>query len=169
MATIALDYLIQEVRVNIGDFIAPYRYIDAWILAALNLAAKKFQRYNKSKYLINADGELYRNTDSYLQFSTEESVEGIIEKKDEAVIILMASIIMLEGSLENSAYSTSSWKDNEISFSNIEGGRMKDSNLKRLIDELDKLVLSPTRRLAVTDKQSLPGYKNNEYESKGEL
>lgn len=162
-----LDYLIPDVRVKIGDFTEPYRYVDSWLLSALNLAAKQLQRYNKSKYLVSLDNIVTRNLSG--SFSTDEATEGTIERKDEALFIVLAAINMLVGSLENSAWSTVSWKDAEISFSNLESGRLRNNNLDRLIKERDDLIIPPTKRLATTDKQSLPGYLNNEYERKGDL
>ncbi len=166
MAT-TLDYLISDVRVKVGDFIEPYRYIDTWILSALNLAAKQFLRYSKSKYEVSPYNVISRNP--AMTFATDETSEGTIERKDEPILIVLAAINMLEGSLENSAWSTASWKDAEISYSNIEGGRMRTSNLQRLQNELNDLILAPTKRLATADKQSLPGYKGNQYEREGEL
>ena len=64
----------------------------------------------------------------------------IIYQEDERAIIVRAAIIILEGSLENSAWSTVSWRDNEISFSNLESGRMKSANLRRLWEELLSLL-----------------------------
>lgn len=165
--TIALDYLIPELRVKIGDISEPYRYVDQWLLVALKLAAKKFQKYNKSKYLINSLDELYRNPYSNM-FTTEET-DGVIEPSDEYILIIFAALITLEGSLESAAWSTVSWKDAEISFSNLESGRLRSGNLERLAKEIDDLLLAPVRRLAVPTKQSLPGYVGNDYEWTGEL
>jgi hypothetical protein len=79
----------------------------------------------------------------------------------------MASIIILEGSLENNAWNLGSWRDAEISYSNIESGRVRDLNIKRLWDELMSLITPPTKKLARTTRGELPGYKNNVYEQKG--
>jgi len=167
MATTTLDYLIPELRLKIGDFTEPYRYLDQWLIVALNLGAKKLQRYNKSKYLIDSSNLVSRNPNS-LMFSTDEATEGVIEKKDEYIFIVMAAFIILEGSLENSAWTTTSWRDAEISFSNLESGRLKEGGLERMMKELDDLLLAPTKRLATPEKQSLPGYLNNDYERTGD-
>ena len=167
MATTTLDYLIPDVRLRIGDLTEPYRYLDAWLLNALIMATKNFQRYSKAggqiKYLLDNANAVYRNT-LYLYFETDEATSGVIEDKDEPILSLMAAIIVLEGSLESSAWNTVSWKDAEISFSNLESARTRSSMLDRLMDELDKLLPSPTKRLATPLKSSLPGYLNNNYE-----
>jgi len=168
MATTTLDYLLPMLRFKIGDYIEPYRYLDEWLILSLNTAAKIFQWYNKSKYLIDDANLVSRNpTSNY--FTTLEDNEGVIEKKDEPILVLIAEIAIVQGSLENAAWSTVSWKDAEISFSNLESGRLRDSNLDRLWNELNDLILPPTKRLATPYKGSLPGYRNNSYEREGDL
>lgn len=78
----------------------------------------------------------------------------------------MAAIVVLEGSLENSAWNVSIWRDAEISYSSVESGKLRSETLKRLWAELDNLIKSPMKRLAQGKKSSLPGYIDNEYERK---
>lgn len=165
-----LDYLIPYLRFQIGDTdITAYRYLDEWLLIALKFAVQKFYRYyTPPKYLIDTAGNVSRNPNSQ-RFTTDETVEGTIEKIDEPILILLAAIATLGGSLESSAWQIVSWKDAEISFNNNESGRLRDGLLKRLWEELDSLILAPTKKLASTEKNSLPGYKNNPYEREGEL
>lgn len=173
-----LDYLLLELRMIIGDTsIATQRYLDDWLLKALILAVKLSGRYLSDKYIftkveidpVNLPGVfvevVQRNPlkANVFRFPVEE---GVIEKRDEPVILILAAICVLEGSLENSAWNIGSWKDAEVSFSNIESGRMKTDNLKRLYDQLHDLTLPPTKRLATPTKNSLPGYKGNPYERK---
>jgi hypothetical protein len=66
--------------------------------------------------------------------------------------------------LESSAWSIGSWKDNEISVSSIEQGRLRTGTLRNLWDELNGLLLPPTKRLVRARKGSLPGYLGNDYE-----
>jgi hypothetical protein len=165
MASVDLVYLIDYERLKIGDTNPlSYRYTDAWLRTSLILAVKTLQRYWRDKYLIDpVTQEAYRNT-NYLYWLFDEA-EGVIESADEPIIVIMASIIILEGSLENSAWDFSSWRDAEISYSNLEGGRIRDANLARLVNELFSLVLPPTKKLARALKASLPGYLNgNDWE-----
>jgi hypothetical protein len=167
MATVVIDYLIPAVRLRIGDYTpATYRYTDEWIVQALILAVKGSQRFWNSRYTITDKGVASRST--YYTFENAESV-GVIEDKDEPIIILLACIYILEGSLENNTWNIGSWKDAEISVSNIEGGRLKDTNVKRLLDELYSYIKPPSKRLAWAIGYPLPGYHKNEYENKTEL
>lgn len=162
--TVDIVYLIPFVRLRIGDMDAlAYRYTDAWITQALILAIKGSQRFWHSRYTVTDAGLVSRNLAS--SFSTAEA-DGVIEDKDEPIIVVLASIYMLEGSLENSAWSTASWKDAEISYSNLEGARTKDSNLKRLLDELYSYITPPSKRLAHTIGGRLPGFGEFEKSTK---
>lgn len=165
-----LDYLLPDLRFQIGDTDDnAYRYLDEWLLVALAMAVKKFSRYyNPPKYLIDITGTVTRNTDS-TRFTTDETADNTIETYDEPILVLLAAIGTLEGSLENSAWNLSSWRDNEISFNNNESGRARDNIVTRLRAELDSLILSPTKRLGKAVKGTLPGYLNNQYEREGDL
>lgn len=163
-----ISYLIPDVRMVIGDNTPPnYRYIDDWIKTALILAVKSMRRYLGPKYLVSTDGLVSRDETS-LKFTTSET-DGIIEPQDEYLIVIKASILILQGGLEANAWSLSSWRDSEISVSNQEVSRVKQGTLKSLMDELNELVLSPTKRLARTLKGSLPGYVGNLWEHKTDL
>ena len=163
MATVDPAYLIPFIRLNLGD-INPvsYRYTNEWIKVAIEGAVKALSGWWNAKYIIDPYNSVSRNSLVYGLFS--ESEPPVIEPRDERIIILMSTIVILEGSLENSAWNLASWKDNEISYSNLEGGRIRDKNLQRLWDELLYLTTPPTRKLARTVKSDLPGYLNNDYE-----
>jgi hypothetical protein len=152
----SLQYLVPYLRLRLGDTNPEaYRYDHQWLVTSLIFGTKLSARYWRNKYLVTDAGIVTRNPD--VLFEIDESL-GTIEDKDEPVLVLLALIVILEGSLENTAWNIASWKDAEISFSNLEGGRIRDANIKRLHDELNSLVTSPTRRLARTIKGSLPGY-----------
>jgi len=155
-----IDYLIPYVRMKIGDMNGE-RYEDDWIRTALILAIKESQRYLNNKYLIDSDNSVYRNPIYYA-----EDPYDIIDARDEPIIVLLAAIIILEGSLENSAWNAMSWRDNEISFSNLEQFRTRSEILRTLIDELHSLVLPPVKRLGKVSKVSMPGYFGNPLENK---
>jgi hypothetical protein len=161
---VGVDYLIPYLRLRIGDTNPEtYRYADAWLHNAMIMGLKYLDRWWDGRYKVNDFGIVSRN--DWIWYDTTIDKEGVIEKRDEPLIVLMAAIVILEGSLENSAWSTASWKDAEISFSNIEGGRVRDSHVKRLWDELNSYLLPPTKRLARARKNSLPGFANNDYET----
>lgn len=161
MTTTTLDYLIPYVRLRLGDTDEDsYRYMTDWIQTALSAAILSLGDWWNVKYLLNEGGEVYRNT--YVPFSFPEP--PVIEYQDNSKIILVATIIILEGSLENSAWDFVSWRDAEISFSNLESSRSRNATLARLWDELKNTMKPPVKRLANSRKSSLPGYLGNEYE-----
>lgn len=156
-----LDYLIPHVRLYIGDMNpTTYRYADTWVSLALVAAVKSLGRWWKNKYIVDINDLVSRNEN--IQFPID--APPVIMFDDERVIILMTSIIMLEGSLENLSWDVGSWKDAEVSFSNIETGKVKDSRITRMWNELNSLMLPPIKRLANAKKGSLPGYIGNQWE-----
>jgi hypothetical protein len=162
--TVNIEYLIPLVRTLIGDLTpSSYRYIDEWIISSLGLAIRVLNLKWKYKYLPSGDQLVYRNPDAP-NFTFEET-DGVVESSDEYLMALQAAIIILGGSLENSSWDYSSWKDAEISYTNQESSKSRNANLKRLIDEMNTLITSPNKKLAQAVKMSLPGYKNNEYET----
>jgi hypothetical protein len=159
-----IEYLIPYLRLKIGDINpSTYRYANEWLLTSLILSVKTLQRYWDSKYIVSTTNVITRNG-NYRRFTFDSP--PVIETADEYIIILMAAIIVLEGSLENSAWDVSSWSDAEIRYTNIDSGKLLDTNLKRFTDELSSLILPPTKRLAKTNKMSLPGYTLNNWEQK---
>lgn len=152
--TVSIEYLIPMLRLRIGDMdSSSYRYLDEWLVTALIASVRGLQRYWYSKYIITEGGEVYRNTE-YTDFEFEES-DGVIQQKDEEIIVIKAALIVLEGSLENSAWSIGSWKDIEISYSNIKSGDLRGDTIRRLKEELDSLIKSPMKRLTRGGRQSI--------------
>lgn len=163
MTTENVSTLLQYLRLKIGDTSIPYRYVDAWLETALIMSVKTLQRYWRDKYTVSDLGEVSRNIN--YQYWIFEETDGVIESADEPVIVIMAAIIILEGSLENSAWDSVSWADSEIRYTNSSSGSLRESNLKRLVDELFSLVVPPTKKLARALKSSLPGYIGNMWET----
>lgn len=159
--TVNIGYLIPHLRLVLGDIdSSKYRYETEWLNIALIASVKSLGRWWNNRYLVDDDDLIYRNPS--IAFSQAEPPVILIQ--DERPIVLMAAIIVLEGSLENSTWSLVSWKDNEIAFSNLESGRIRDKSLSRLWDELVSLIVPPTKRLARSVKGRLPGYLNNPFE-----
>jgi hypothetical protein len=163
--SVAPDYLIMQLRLRIGDTDSTaYRYMDEWLKLALTTAVKGLSRYWNYKYLVDNSNRIYRNPHTTFLFSEP----AVIQNSDEDLIVLVAAIMTLEGSLENSAWSAASWRDAEISFSNLEQYRTRDTVLGRLLKELDDKIKSPTKRLIWPSKASLPGFKKNPFETTDE-
>lgn len=159
-----LDYLIEDLRLHIGDIDSTsYRYADEWLRTALVIALKKLQRWWRSRYTIEETNYTVSRTDNTLVvFDFDEP--PVIQYQDESPIVLMASIIIKEGSLQNNSWNAGSWRDAEISYSNIQGSRDRDGSIERDWEELMYILKPPSKRLARTEKGSLPGYKENTYE-----
>jgi hypothetical protein len=164
MATVDPGYLIPFVRLYLGD-VDPtaYRYTQPWLDVAIEASINS--SWFSNKYTMDSSGLVSRNPNEW--FSQNEP--PVIMAEDERPIVLLAAAIVLQGSLENSAWNLASWKDNEISYSNLEMGRSRNASLQRIWDELLYLMLPPTKRLAGTQKASLPGFLNNDYEREGKL
>lgn len=156
-----IDYLIDPLRLHLGDIdSSAYRYTDEWLRTSLIMSIKTLQRWWDYKYLVDTDYDVYRNQHWTYLFPEPP----IIQHGDEEPIILMASMIIKEGSLENNSWNVGSWRDAEIAYSNIEGNKAKLESLQKDWDALTSLLKPPTKRLARTKKGSLPGYKDNLYE-----
>jgi hypothetical protein len=152
--TTTVDYLVPFLRLRIGDTNEDtYRYLDEWLRVALIASIRSLERYWGSKYKVSEEGVVTRNT-SYASFEFAES-EGLIQKKDEDIIIIKTALIVLEGSLENMAWNTGSWRDAEISYSNIQAGNLRGDTIKNLKAELDMLIKSPSKRLTRGGRQSI--------------
>ncbi len=141
-----IDYLLPFLRLQLGDLDpTAYRYTDEWLSSALVASVIALQRWWNYKYLVDETYTVVsRNTD--ITFTFEEGTH-VLQTHDETPVILMAEIIVREGSLENSAWNTATWRDAEYYVSNIEGGRTRDSNLKRAWDRLLMYLKPPQKRL----------------------
>jgi hypothetical protein len=165
MATTTVDYLLPELRLHLGDIDpSSYRYTNEWLEVALEMSIKALGRWWNLKYLIDMSTHLVSRNPNHTFILTEPPV---IEMQDERPILLMASIIIKEGSLEANSWNAGAWRDSEISFSNLEGSRSKQISLKKDWEELSMLLSAPTKRLSQALKGSLPGYKQNTFEYSG--
>jgi len=156
-----IRYLIPELRLTIGDTdLENARYLDTWLEVALLLSVKTLSKWMNGKYLVSENKSVYRNPNGSFIFPEPP----IIEMTDERSFLLMAAIIVLQGSLENSAWDYASWRDAEISYTNQESSRARQETVKRLWNELLDTIRPPTKRLAKALKNSLPGYLGNTFE-----
>jgi len=165
VASTNLDYLLPFLRQRIGDVtVGSYRYTNEWLQTALVASVWALQRYWSNKYLID-DGVSTYNVERNSSWSYTFDEPPIVEPQDIQPIIIMAAIIVLEGSLENMAWSVGSWRDAEISYSNIQSSKVKSEVLKRLKAELDSILIPPQKKLRSSLKGSLVGYMDNPHES----
>lgn len=159
-----LDYLLPNLRLWIGDIDSTaYRYTTPWLRTALVGSVKALRAWWFDKYLIDNDTyNVSRNTDRAFLFEYAEP--PIIDHRDIYPVIIMASIIIKSGSLQNAAWDLATWRDAEIYYSNTESGKQLNDSLKRDWDLLQNYLKPPQKRLAGTRKRSLIGFEKNQYE-----
>lgn len=147
-----LSYLIPILRVKLWD-VDPtqYRYTDEWLDVALVSAVKALQRWWNNRYLVDSTNTVVSRSPDYTFTFAEPPV---IQSSDERIVILMASIIIKEGSLESSSWNTSTWRDAEYYVSNIEGGRLKESSLLKDWEELQSIIKPPQKRLSSGSRET---------------
>lgn len=150
-----LDYLLDDLRLHMYDIdSSSYRYEDSWLLTSLVAAVKALMSWWNNKYVIDTSNNVARNS-TWDDDDYEFDSPPIVQINDERPIILMAAIIIKGGTLENNAWDYGSWRDDEIYFSNTEGGKQKNISLKRDVEELLTYVTPPTKKLAQTFKRNL--------------
>lgn len=154
-----LDYLIPDLRLHLGDTVEPYTYAESVLRHALVNACKTLMKKWRNRYIIDSSYVVSRNTTVVFEISSPP----VIQYSDERAFILQASIIIKSGNLTNSANNYGSWKDDEISYSNIAAASTARGSLETDMMELDEWL---RRRLFGTSKQSLGGFRlpMNQYE-----
>ncbi len=155
-----VNYLIERLRLHIGDFTAPYRYLDAWLETALLVAVELLMPRWNYRYTVSETNQVARNVNHTYLFSSPP----IIQRGDIWPIVIQASIVIKEGSLESSSWNFGAWRDSEIQYSNLESSRAKDSSLNRDIELLETMLPTRAASLAQPKKGHLPGYLGNVYE-----
>ena len=152
-----LDYLLPALRLHLGDMDSTsYRYIDGWLRVSLVSSLKALGRWWGDRYLIDeSDYSVTRNADraDFFEFDSPP----VIMHRDERPIILMASVLIKSGSLENNSWSVSSWKDAEISVSTIASARSKEFSYGMDWDELMGIMKSPQKKLWGGYRSEIPG------------
>lgn len=147
-----LEYLISALRMELWDIDpANYRYTDEWLDVALISAIKALQRWWRNRYLVDETNLIVSRSTASTFIQDEPPV---IDTADEMPVILMASFLVKEGSLENSAWSTATWRDAEYYVSNVEGGKLRDAGLKRTWDRLLMYLKPPQKRLNAGARES---------------
>ena len=150
----SLDYLIPDLRMHLGD-IDPtaYKYASDYLRHALVMACKTLMKKWRNRYVINASYVVGRNSTVVYELDPPP----VIQYSDERAFTLQAAIIVKSAELQDSAWDISSWRDDEVSYSNIAGGAILR---KSLLDDIDELELWLRRRLFSASRQSLPGFRN---------
>lgn len=140
METTTLAYLIPQLRRQLSDYTEPYTYSDAVLSGFLLDSIKALgNRWNNKYRVAEVDGVsdlVIRNGNTYLfQFSQPP----VIQYQDERAVVLQASILIKSSTKWSESGSAVTWKDDEVSYSNLESARQRSSTLQDDIDELNKL------------------------------
>jgi len=140
METTTLAYLIPQLRRQLSDYTEPYAYTDVVLSGFLLDSIKALgNRWNNRYRVATVDSVpdlVVRNDNEYLFDFSEPPV---IQYQDERAVVLQASILIKRGTKWSESGSAVSWRDEEISYSNLESARQRSSTLQDDIDELDKL------------------------------
>jgi len=154
MATTSLDYLLPMLRQKLGDTDGT-RYLDEWLIIALDGAVLELMRWWSNKYLVDLTTHLVSRNDDYLYFTDDEP--PVVQLQDITPIVLMASIIVKSGELEGNSWNVGSRRDTEVSVSNIEGNRAKDSSLQKDWNRLTEILKPPSKQLSLGYRATIPG------------
>ena len=155
-----LDYLIDHLRLHIHDITEPYEFSSVYLRTSLVYALKALGYRWNNRYLIDDSYAVTRNTlTGYIFVFTEPPV---IQPSDEIIIVLQASIMIKMGRNRSSAANVASWRDSEITYSNIAASRAMSEDLNNDIMWLNNLL--PIKRLFKGGRQALPGFESNIYE-----
>lgn len=171
-----LDFLLGSLRAHMGDVSAPYTFSDGLLRRALVDAVKSLTKRWQTRYTIVCSGiapqipllisgidysywYVYRtHTPGAWRFPVDEP--PIILVEDERPIVLQAAITLKNGQLQKNALGFGSWRDDEISLSNIAGGDKLEQSIIRDRAELDSILPPRAEKLAHPRKQSLVGFSS---------
>jgi hypothetical protein len=149
-----LEELIFPLRVHIGD-IDSGTFSDQNLHGILRVAVAALMRRWNDRYYVDNDGVVHRNPNITFEWSSPPE----IQHKDRRPIVLQASIMIKSGAKFSESGNTASWRDEEISYSNIESARQVSSSLSDDVAELDSLV--PKQKLAYPVYGRLYGWKEH--------
>jgi len=146
-----IDTLIPFLRFYLGDYTPSYRYTTTTLRSALIFAVKALMRRWRSKYKIDADGVVIRNPNYEFEFAAPPTIQYY----DEPAIIIQAAILVKSGAMQEASWQVAAWKDDEISVSNIQADKSRQTNIQQDIKTLDDYF---KRRLYVASRQSMVGF-----------
>lgn len=140
MEVTTLAYLISQFRRHLSDYTVPYTYDDTILSGFLFDGFKALgHRWNNKYFVATVDSVsnlIIRNENSYLfDFSEPPVIQG----QDERAIILQASIIIKSSTKWSESGSAVNWKDDEISYSNVQSAIQRGSTLNDDTKELNEL------------------------------
>ena len=150
-----LEDLIFPLRMQIGDTEKPYSLSDSYLHGVLLEGIYALMSRWNDKYYATNDGVVLRNPNTDFEWSSPPE----IQQKDRRPIVLQASILIKSGVKFSESGSVASWKDEEISYSNIESAKQRSSTLEDDMKELEAIL--PSKKLARPKYGRLFGWKEN--------
>jgi len=167
-----LSQFLQPLRQYLWDLDqSQYKYTDQWLLNSLASAINSLSPWWNQKYLLDENCNVTRNPNYVKIWKFEEP--PVVEQDDEMPIILMASILIKSGVLQNNVWNVGTWRDAEIYYSNVEGGKAAIESLKRDWETLLYYLRPPTKKIAFKARKGkgvlLSGFRNDiEMDTKSE-
>lgn len=113
-----LDYLLPALRLQVGDP-AGTVFSDSLLLTGLVNGVKMLASRWNSKYLIDANNDVYRNTAVTFTYASPP----IVEQQDEIAIILAASILVRRSAITSSSSAFTNWSTPDLSYSNVQSSK----------------------------------------------
>lgn len=158
-----LSAFLPQLRQYIGDIDSTaYQYTDEWLLNALASAVNSLGGWWNYKYILDESCNVSRNSNYIKTYTFPEP--PVVGPGDEIVIILMASILIKSGVIQNNAWNVGTWRDAEIYYSNTEGGKLAVESLKRDWELLLSYLRPPSKKIAFKARrgkgQLLTGFRN---------
>lgn len=161
-----LDYLIPALRLHLWDTNTPPTYANGLLKYCLVAGLKVLMPRWNSRYVPTESATAWtvsRSTEDVFS----QAAPPVIQYGDERPIILAASVAFKSGKIYTSSWETISWKDDEVSYSNLAGGKMAQESLLRDIEDLKNMVPDRGKRLGRSMKQSLLGFRGPSHEFEG--
>jgi len=152
-----LENLILPLRVQIGDTDAEPSFSDEYLHMILRESVSALMNRWNDRYYVTNDGVVLRNPNYDFDWSSPPE----IQHKDRRPIVLQASILIKNGAKFSESGNVSRWRDEEISYSNIESARQRSSTLEDDIRELESIL--PSKKLAKPLYGRLMGWRENYY------
>lgn len=156
-----LEELLPELRLYLHDSIEPYKFSDELLLQCLVSAIRLLGRRWNYRYIFEED-VLVRNPKIRFKFPEPP----LIMLGDDAIIIVQAAIILKSAVIYDVTWDIVSWRDDEISYSNIQSAKSRDDSLRRDLDLLETLLKA---RLTGGIVQPLPGFHLPKNTTEGSL
>lgn len=164
-----IDYLIGSLRTHLGDVAAPFQFSDGLLRKSLVDGIKALTKRWQTRYTVACSGYSVISGLDYGTWSVSRTPAGwrfpvdeppTILVEDERPIVLQAAITIKRGLMQRNALSFGSWRDDEISVSNIAGGDALEKSISRDEAELDEILPPRSQKLAHPRKQSLVGFSS---------